>query len=212
MRSDVPTDRLEAWGRRGVRVRCAALCSPSAAPVASAARKAPGWAGPGMRVRHQGFSLLELMVVVAIVAVVSGAVIYAGSVGGGERRVEAEARRVVAVLRAVCDASAIEADWVAFGFGARYYAGYRMAREGWKPVESSGPLRAYELPPGVIIGVPGRQEPLPLELPESPQVLCSPGGDPGPAELDVVAPGAGPGWRISLDRSGQWRATKRDAP
>lgn len=152
------------------------------------------------------------MVVVAIVAVVSGAVIYAGTVGGGERRVEAEALRVVAVLRAVCDAAAIEADFVAFGFGARYYAGYRMAREGWKPVESSGPLRAHELPAGVFIGVPGRQEPVPVELPATPQVLCSPGGDPGPAELDIAAPGAGPGWRISLDRSGQWRARRTEGP
>jgi hypothetical protein len=87
-----------------------------------------------------------------------------------------------------------------------------MVREGWKPVESSGPLRTYELPAGVLIGVPGRQEPLPIELPDVPQVLCSPGGDPGPAEFDIAAPGAGPGWRVSLDRSGQWRARKADAP
>jgi hypothetical protein len=150
------------------------------------------------------------MVVVAIVAVVSGAVIYASSVGGGERRLEAEARRVVAVLRAVCDAAAIEADFVAFGFGARYYAGYRMERGGWKPVGESGPMRAYELPAGLALSLPDRSGPLPAELPPLPQVLCSPGGDLGPFELDLVAPGAGPGWHIGLDRYGQLQAGKVD--
>jgi hypothetical protein len=150
------------------------------------------------------------MVVVAIVAVVSGAVIYAGSIGGGERRLESEARRVVAVLRAVCDAAAIEADFLAFGFGARFYAGYRLERTGWEPIKASGPMRPYELPPGILLASSDGDAPLPPELPAAPQVLCSPGGDIGPIDLQLMAGGAGPGWRIRLDREGRLRALQAD--
>lgn len=151
----------------------------------------------------RGFTLLETLVVVAIIAILSGALLLSARGGGSERRLEDEARRVIEVLRLTCDRAEIEARYLGVGFASSSYGGYELTPRGWEPLtqQRHGPLRIHTLPDGVTLW--RTQEPLNLEpaLPEQPQLLCSPTGEMGDLRLDLLT-ADGAGWRLRRDDSG----------
>lgn len=153
--------------------------------------------------RARGYTLLEMVVVVAVIAIVSSAVLLAARGAAGDRQAEDEAQRLWRVLRLLCDEAVVEGRYAGFGYAAERYAGYELGAQGWQAVERSGPLRVHELRAGLRLHVPGAEEPLPPGLPEKPQLLCAPTGEIGEHQLVLAAQGADSGWRIALDREGR---------
>jgi len=156
--------------------------------------------------RARGFTLLEVLVVVAIVAVMSAALLLSAAGSGAERRVEDEATRLVRILQLVCDQSVIEARFIGFGVGSRTYAGYDFTDAGWKLIVGNQPLGVYSLPDGIVLTVPDSEQPLVATVPEKPQFLCSPTGELGNLALDVGVAGQTPQRRVRLDEGGQPRS------
>lgn len=160
---------------------------------------------PPARPSHgaSGYTLLEMLVVVAVIAILSGAVLLAARGTAGDRQVEDEARRLWGVLQLLCDEAVIEGRYAGFGYAAARYAGYELTPQGWRVVERAGPLQAHELRAGLGLREPAAEQPLPPGLPEKPQLLCAPTGEIGEHDLVLASAGASAGWRISLDREGR---------
>lgn len=80
-----------------------------------------------------GFTLVELLVVLAIIGMAGAAVAVAMPDPRGDLRAEAE--RLAARVRAAQDAAVIEARDMALRVGPSGYGFERREREGWRPVQ-----------------------------------------------------------------------------
>lgn len=152
--------------------------------------------------QQRGFTLLEILVVVAVMAILSAALVLSASGAGSDRQIEDEARRIQQILRLLCDQAVIEGRYTGFGYAAASYSGYEFAPQGWQPVKRSGPLRQHVLRTGLALREMGADEALPPSLPEDPQVLCTPAGELGDHDLLLSVEGARAGWRLALDKAG----------
>ena len=162
--------------------------------------------------RQRGFTLLEILVVVAVIAIISGAVVLSARGSAGDRAVEDEAQRMFRVLQLLCDEAVIEGRFAGFGYALDKYAGYELGANGWKTVERSGPLQVHAVREGLALSAPGADEPLPKILPEKPQLLCAPTGDIGEHDIVIAMTGAREGWRVALNREGLSELAAWSAP
>ena len=90
------------------------------------------------RSRANGFTLVELMVVLAIMALAATAVVL--TIPGEERNVRSEADRLAARLAAARDIAVIEGRSVAVNFAPSGYGFERRIAGAWQPL----PGRAFE--------------------------------------------------------------------
>jgi type II secretion system protein H len=162
--------------------------------------------------RQRGFTLLEILVVVAVIAILSAALILSAGGTGSERQIEDEAQRLQRVMQLLCDEAVIEGRFAGFGYSARGYSGYDLSPQGWRTTERDGPLHMHLLRSGLLLADAAADEPLPPELPEEPQVLCAPTGELGDHDLLLSALGSDSGWRVALDKSGSSALTPWQRP
>jgi len=94
-------------------------------------------ADPLVRHRTAGFTLVELMVVLAIMALAAVAVVL--TIPGEERNVRSEADRLAARLAAARDVAVIEGRGVAVNFAPSGYGFERRIEGAWQPL----PGRAF---------------------------------------------------------------------
>lgn len=162
--------------------------------------------------RQRGFTLLEILVVVTVIAIISGALLLSARGAGSDRQVEDEARRLSLVLQLLCDEAVIEGRFAGLGYGSVIYSGFELTARGWLPVERDGPLKAHKLADGLLLAESEPGDPLPAVLPEEPQLLCAPTGEIGEHDLLLAPQGSAAGWRIALNRDGVSELTARPSP
>lgn len=104
--------------------------------------------GPG----SDGFTLIEILVVLAIVSVMLLAVGLSVDSGGPARRVAVEAQRLAALMQLACDESSQLGQDVGARFDTRGYAFVRAVGRDWQP-RGSDALRARKLPDGMRISL-----------------------------------------------------------
>jgi general secretion pathway protein H len=167
---------------------------------------------------QQGFTLIEVVVVLFIIGIMASFAVIGMGGGGQDRVVEQEARRVTALLELVRDEGILTAREQAMGFTEHAYVflrRYRVADRSyeWLPVEEDPTLRRRDLESlGVVFNlfVEGTRVALP-RAGENPgaQVVIGAGGEMTAFELEIGTEGAReaswvlrglPGGRIELRR------------
>lgn len=128
--------------------------------------------------RPRGLSLVELLVVVAIMAVLAGAALLAVNSVGPQRQVERELRRLGGRIELACERAQLTGLEAGVHLHRAGYAFSRAGVEGWEP-EFAEELRASALVQGLELSA--SRDGVELELPESeveaPQVVCMPSGE-----------------------------------
>jgi general secretion pathway protein H len=142
----------------------------------------------GRRSEQRGFSLIEIIVVVAIIAVLASAITLSVNAVGAPRMVEREARRIEALVALACERAEISGRDVGVHLGTNSYGFSVFLPAGWR-IEGGGALRPRELPKGLALDA--RRDGIALELapelPDEPQLVCFASGELTPFALEVTA-------------------------
>lgn len=154
-----------------------------------------------LRSRQGGFTLIEVLVVVAVIAAASAILVLAASPSDATRA-RTEARRLAALLELALAEARASGKSIAWSPAPDGYAFYRVAEDGeWREVGDDSAYRRRSLPEGVMLrDVTLESRP----LREGERVVMTPYGLAGTVVATVAAANAsftlrgGPLGRVSL--------------
>jgi general secretion pathway protein H len=161
----------------------------------------------------RGFSLLELLVVVTIIGIFTGAVVLSLGVLGNDREAEHEAFRLKSLLDLVHEQAVMQSrDYgVSFGDdGYRFYA-YDYAQAKWVEPEDDKIFAAHELKTPLNMTLKVEDRDLVLDVPKdkdrakepAPQVLILSSGEMTPFEAAIYRDAAGGRFILTAGLDGQ---------
>lgn len=108
---------------------------------------------------ESGMTLVEMLVVLAIVGVAAGATVLGIGAATRAPSVESEARRLSTRLQSVADEAMVSDRPVAFTWDAKSYAFLSAEASGWREGGDEGHAR-HRLPAGISLDMGGRTPPL----------------------------------------------------
>lgn len=163
--------------------------------------------------RPRGLSLIELLVVVAILAILATAALLAVDSAGPGRQVERELRRLGGRIELACERAQLTGLEAGLHLHRAGYAFSRAGVEGWEP-EIVPELRASTLVQGLALSA--QREGAELELGESevddPQVVCLPSGELTAFVVTIGTPSGGVRGQLRGEPDGTLRLTASAAP
>lgn len=165
--------------------------------------------------RHRaGFSLIEILVVLAIAAVMAGALALAFP-DLGERRADTETARLQGLLELACERAAMTGRDVGIALASQQLSFGHFGPEGYEPMPEAGsePLRRRSLPANLSLSarVDGQALRLGGALPARPQLACLASGERVPFRITVLD-GGRPRWTLAAGVSGGVSRSRVDAP
>lgn len=163
--------------------------------------------------RPRGLSLIELLVVVAILAILATAALLAVDSAGPGRQVERELRRLGGRIELACERAQLTGLEAGLHLHRAGYAFSRAGVEGWEP-EIVPELRASTLVQGLALSA--QREGAELELGESevddPQVVCLPSGELTAFVVTIGTPSGGVRGQLRGEPDGTLKVTAGAAP
>ena len=134
--------------------------------------------------RAHGFTLIEILVVVAIIAVVSVGVILSVSLTGRDRELEKESDRFLALFNYAREQAELQTReyGVLFDDTGYEFLAYDNRRQQWRSVSDDDALSARKLPDGLDLKLTVEARPVVLKRPadakdKTPQVTIFSNGD-----------------------------------
>ena len=122
--------------------------------------------------RELGMTLVEMLVVLAIVGIASGAAVLGLGAADRQASVETEARRLAARIRIAADDTMVTDDMIAFAADDRGY-GF-VARDpvtgAWQPRVDAA-LAHHALPAGIALDADGLHGPVPVAIDGAAQAI-----------------------------------------
>lgn len=149
----------------------------------------------------RGFSLIELLVLVAVIGIVAGIAVIGLSGAGGERQLEREALRLRDRIRLACERAELGGREHGLQFATTGYGFSLPQAEGWRMLPD-GELAPWSLPQGVAIEVrrDDRLLELDAEFADEPQSICAPGGELLPFRVRIAT--AQSAWQVEAAADG----------
>lgn len=156
-----------------------------------------------MRSRRAGFTLLEILVVLVIIAVMTTIAVLSIGVLGQDRGLDTEGERYTDVATAALEQAQLEGRDFGIRFTAAHYQvlTYATRRQRWEAVEDDRLYATHELAAGVAprLEIEGK----PIQFPEDkpgqlpvPQVLLYASGDVSPYRLVLGRDGSEATWSV----------------
>ncbi len=171
-----------------------------------------------MRRRRAGFTLLEILVVLVIIAVLTSIAVLSVGVLGKDRGLDAEGERYTDVAAAALEQAQLEGRDFGIRFSADRYEvlTYVVRRQRWEPLPDDRLYAAYALPAGITVRL--EIEGKPIQFTEDkpgaervPQVLLFSSGDVSPYRLSFGREGSEDGWSVAGDADGTLKVTRPGA-
>ena len=159
--------------------------------------------------RPRGFTLLELLVVLAIIGILAGVVAINFVGAGRERDLQTEALRLAALVElARTEALTRNTAWGLFVTDSTYdFASFDFDSGKWTRPED-GPFRAREAPPGISFSAhtdpagssaSGSGRPPHVAGPAPPDILIFVSGEQTPFTIEVLPAWDSPPWLVQSD-------------
>jgi general secretion pathway protein H len=137
----------------------------------------------------RGFTLIEILVVVVILAVLAGAVSIGMAGAGGERTLAREAERAQALIAYACERAELVGRDIGLSFAKTGFRFSYYENEVWIPYRSDE-LRPRNWPESLSAALTRDNQAVVLaqEFPEKPQLLCYSSGELTPFKLELTLP------------------------
>lgn len=169
--------------------------------------------------RRAGFTLIEILVVLVIIAVLTSIAVLSVGVLGKDRGLETEGERYTDVYTAALEQAQLEGRDFGIRFAATRYEvlTYVARRDRWESVPDDRLYAAHELPPGVTarLEIEGKLIQFVEDKPGAvrvPQVLLYSSGDVSPYRLALGREGSEETWTVDGDADGTLKITKPGTP
>jgi general secretion pathway protein H len=156
---------------------------------------------PQMRLRGRGFSLIEILVVVAIVGVIA-LVVTLSVTGSAERQVRREAERFEALVGQACEQAELGGREIGVVVGEGGYGFQLMSGDAWLDFPADSTLRPRQWAGGISAALSREGRPVDVRAsPDAtPQLVCFSSGERTPFTL-TLALGDAPRFRVIADDS-----------
>jgi general secretion pathway protein H len=166
------------------------------------------------KAREAGLSLIEILVVVAILAALYAAITLSVDAVGAPRILEREARRLAALTELACEQAQLSGHEHGLHFDTTRYGFSIAVADGWR-FQQDGALRMRKLPEGLSLAAERNGTALESGdekgLPAQPQVVCFPSGELSPYVATFRAGERGPAAIVQADASGRVAVRAVDA-
>ena len=156
--------------------------------------------------RNQGFSLIELLVALAILGVIAGVLVLSTASSGTEPRLRLEAERLQARLQLACERAELTGRDIGLHFGSNMY-GFSQRSRDLMEIQTEPPLAPYTLPGDMHLDLPEVE--LVESLSEKPLLLCFSSGERTALTIVVEASARDPRYRLLIEASGPGRLQRR---
>ncbi len=151
----------------------------------------------------RGFTLIEILVVLVILAVLYGAVSLAIG-AGGERVLAREAERAQALIAYACERAELSGRDIGLSFAQSGYRFSRFEHEVWTSYRGEE-LRPRNWPGNLsaVLTRDGQRVTLAAQFPDKPQLLCYASGELTPFQMELALPDLARHYRLDGAADGQ---------
>lgn len=160
-----------------------------------------------MRVRQHGFTLIEVLVTVVILAVLATVMVLSVGAGDEEQVLRREVERLQARIAYACERAELSGREVGLHLRAGGYAFSAAQIEGWQFIEDDVALKRAEFADAIRLRADDRD--MEAGFSEQPQFLCFASGEATPMAVELLAGPRATRWRIDIALDGQTRLRQR---
>ncbi len=153
-----------------------------------------------------GFTLIEMLVTLAILAVISAVLLLSTASSGTEPRLRLEVERLQARLNLACERAELTGRDMGLHLGSAMY-GFSQRRGDLLEMQTKPPLAPYTLPKDMQVVLPDVK--LVPGLTEKPLMLCFSTGERTTLIVTVEAGARDPRYRLLIEASGVGRIQRR---